>query len=281
MKRITRLMLLVSTGIAALTSACNFFAQPGDLQTENLQNEVAQTQIAAVRATATVNADRLMVTLENAQTAVGNVDLQSTRIAATLVAAGMTFVDASSITVAAPTAAPDSGGVNPQIANPLITPGVPQISSQGSAQGDRPLVQATPTHVSQQSADPNAPSLTNLTLTDTVGSDDCAIGSTNQFTTSTTDIYVVATANNVQPDTTLSATFSLEGQVIQTYPWTPGFEIDGACIWFHLPSDEVTFTPGNWSVTLTVNGASVGAPLAFTIESSTPTEIDITPQSGG
>lgn len=280
MKRITRLMLLASTGIAALTSACNFFAQPGDLQTESLQNEVAQTQIAAVRATATVNADRLMVTLENAQTAVGNVDLQSTRIAATLVAAGMTFVDASDITVAAPTAAPDSGA-NPQIANPLITPGVPQISSQGSAQGDSPLVQATPTAPSQQSVDPNAPSLTNVTLTDTVGSDDCAVGSTSQFTTSTTDIYLVATANNIQPDTTLSAAFSLEGQVIQSYPWTPGFEIDGACIWFHLPSDEVTFTPGNWSVALTVNGAPVGAPLAFTIESSTPTEIDTTAQSGG
>ncbi len=95
------ILLLVSQ--QTLLSACNFFSQPADLQTENLQNEVAQTQIAAVRATATVNADRLMITLENAQTAVGNADLQSTRIVATLMAQGTLFVDASGITPVAPT----------------------------------------------------------------------------------------------------------------------------------------------------------------------------------
>lgn len=283
MKRITLFMLLASTCVAALTSACNFFTQPGDFQTESLQNEIAQTQISAVRATATVNADRLMVTLENAQTAVGNVDLQSTRIAATLIAAGMTFVDASNITPVVPTdGAPGNSGTNPQIANPLITPGVPQVSSQGSAQGDSPLVQATPTpEAFQQAANPNAPSLSNISLTTTVGDDDCAVNPTTQFTTGATDIYAVATAHNIQPDTELVATFLREGQVIQTYPWTPGFAIDGACIWFHLPSDEVTFTPGNWSAALTVNGAAAGAPIAFTIDGESPTEINLTPVTNG
>ncbi len=279
------MMLAAGAGIVALTSACNFFSQPGDLQTESLQNQVAQTQIAAVRATATMNSDRLLVTLENAQTAVGNVDLQSTRIASTLIAAGMAFVDASQITPVVPTTVSsgdsDFTTTSPRVANPLMTPVAPQVNSQGSAQGDSSLVQATPTVVFQPTGDPNAPGLLNITLTDTVGSDDCATNPSTRFSTSTADIYVVATAHKIQPETTLTATFSLEGQVIQTYPWTPGFEIDGACIWFHLPSDEVTFTPGNWSVALTVNDSPVGAPIPFSIESDTPTEINLTPETSG
>lgn len=282
MKPISRTIILA--GVVALTGGCNFFTQPGDLQTESLQNEVAQTQIAAVRATATVNADRLMVTLENAQTAVGSVDLQSTRIASTLIASGMAFVDASDITPVVPTQGAgvpgDSDFTGPQIANPLLTPGVPQVNSQGSAQGDSSLVQATATAIAQPQVDASAPNLINITLSEAVGSDDCAVNPTNRFSASATDIYVVATAHNIQPDTTLSATFLLDGQQVQSYPWTPGFEMDGVCIWFHMPSDEVAFTPGNWSVALTVNGAAVGAPIAFTIESDTPSEINITEETG-
>jgi hypothetical protein len=282
MKRFTRIMLLAGTSVAVLTGACNFFSQPADLQTESLQIEVAQTQIAAVRATATVDADRLMVTLENAQTAVGNVDLQSTRIASTLVAAGMTFVDASEITPIIPTeAAPNDSGANPQIANPLITPGVPQVSSEGNAQGDSSLVRATPTVDFQAPVDANTPNLINIALAEAVGSDDCAVSPTTQFSASATDIYVVATARNIQPDTALVATFSREGQTVQTYPWTPGFAIDGACIWFLMPSDEVPFTPGNWTVALTVNGTAVGAPIPFAINSETPSEISVAPGTGG
>ncbi len=153
MKRLTIFLLLTSS--IALLSACNFFSQPADLQTENLQNEIAQTQIADVRATATVNADRLMTTLENAQTAVGNADLQSTRIVATLMAQGTPFVDASGITPAALTAPPQSVDLPtsavPQVANPLLTP---QVSGDGSARGDSQLVPVTPTVVVQQQQQP-------------------------------------------------------------------------------------------------------------------------------
>lgn len=271
-------------GVTLLTGACNFFAQPGDIQTESLQNEVAQTQIAAVRATATVNADRLLVTLENAQTAVGNVDLQSTRIASTLIASGMAFVDASQITPVVPTeAAPDGGATPfPQVANPLLTPGVPQVSSQGSAQGDSPLVQATAiTPINPATVDPNMPSLTNIVLSQQVGSDDCAINPATSFDASATDIYVVATANNIQADTELVATFLRDGQVIQTYPWTPGFDMNGVCIWFHLPASEVDFIPGNWSVSLTINGGAASTPIAFTIGGENPAQINITEETGG
>jgi hypothetical protein len=282
MRRFARLMILM--GISALTGACNFFAQPGDYQTESLQNEVAQTQIAAVRATATVNADRLLVTLDSAETAVGNVNLQSTRIASTLIASGMAFVDASAITPVAPTEAvpEDASTPFPQVANPLLTPGVPQVSSEGSAQGDSLLVQPTPTTaLNPPTIDPNSPSLTNISLSEQVGSDDCALNPATSFSVSATDIYVVATANNIQANTELVATFARDGQIVQTYPWTPGFAMNGVCFWFHLPASEVEFVPGNWSVVLTVNGTAASTPIPFTIGEASPNEINVTPETGG
>lgn len=283
MKRFAQWMLLFggSTVASLLLSACNFFNQPADLQTESLQNELAQTQIAAVRATATVNADRVLITLESAQTAVGNVNLQSTRIASTLIAGGMAFVDASAITPVASvqdmnmaTSTPNS-----QIANPLLTPGAPVVNSGGAAQGDTSLIQTTPTVPADQSAntvpaDPNAPNLANITLTDTVGADDCPVAAANVFTESTTEIYVTAVGNNISAGTTIDSTWWLNGNQMQYYSWTPDFAVNGACIWFRLPASEVTFTPGNWTVDLTIGGAAAGS-ASFTIEGTTPNEIDV------
>lgn len=268
-----------------LLSACNFFNQPADLQTENLQNELAQTQIAAVRATATLNADRMLITLESAQTAVGNVNLQSTRIASTLIAGGMSFVDANAITPVASTQDVSIATSTPgsQIANPLLTPGAPVVNSGGAAQGDSALVPTTPTapgdSSSDQSAenvqvDPSAPSLTSITLTDAVGADDCPISSSTSFSASTTEIYVTAVGNNIPASATLDSIWWLEGAQMQNYSWTPGFAVNGVCIWFRLPSSEVTFTPGNWSVDLTIDGAPAGS-LGFTITGDAPNEIDL------
>ncbi|MBI1259608.1 MAG: hypothetical protein GC204_19240 [Chloroflexi bacterium] len=285
MKRFTPKILLISALI--FLSACNFFSQPVDLQTENLQNEQAGTQIAAVRATATGNADRMIVTLSSAQTAVGEVDQQSTRIVATLIAQGTLFVDGSVITPVLPTLAPqsDTGSPIPQIANPLLTPGAPQVSGQGSAQGDAALVPTAPPAdqqaVVQPTFDPNGPSLTQIALSEKVGSDDCPLNPTTSFSTSATDIYITAVANNVGQGDTLTADFSVNGQTIKSYSWSPDFAIHGACIWFHMPPSDVEYTPGNWSVALTLNGAAVGSPIPFSITSDVPNQIDLTAGSGG
>ncbi len=289
MKRYALMSLLISLG--ALASACNFFSQPVDLQTENLQNEQAQTQISAVRASATVFADRLQVTLENAQTEVGNIDLQSTRIASTLIANGMAFVDASGITAVVPTDVPQVvGSPIPQIANPLLTQGPPPVSGSGSASGDASLFQSTATlplaqptadsNTNNSSANSSGARLSSIVLTDKVGSNDCPVGSATSFSSSATDIYVTAIANNVTANSTLTADFTLGGQEMKTYTWSPGFDIKGACIWFHMPSSDVTFTPGNWSVALAIDGAAAGS-ANFSITGDTPNQINLTPGTGG
>lgn len=282
MQRFAQLTLLFGGSALAslLLSACNFFNQPADLQTENLQNEQAQTQIAAVRATATINADRMLITLESAQTAVANVDLQSTRIASTLIAGGMAFVDASAITPVASTQEESVATSTPgaQIANPLLTPGAPVVNSGGAAQGDSALIPTTPNAPDDQAtediqADPNAPNLTDIRLTDAIGADDCPVSATNSFSSSTTEIYVTAVGNNIPASATLDSIWYLEGTQVQDYSWSPGFAVDGVCIWFRLPSSEVAFTPGNWSVELMIDGVAAGA-LDFTMTGDEPAEID-------
>jgi hypothetical protein len=285
MKRFTSLILIASVLISL--SACNFFTQPVDLQTENLENEQAGTQISMVRATATVNADHMAVTISSAQTAVGAVDQQSTQIVATLVAQGTLIVDPSGITPVIPTLAPqaDNGSPVPQISNPLLTPGAPQVNNQGSAQGDSALVPNTQPTAAQQVAQPSAngsgPSLTNIALTEKVGKDDCPVNTTTSFSTSATDIYVTAVANNVGTSNTLSADFSVNGQSMKTYSWSPKFTIKGACIWFHMPSSDVQFTAGNWTVALAIDGTPIAAPIPFTITDNVPNQINVTPETGG
>jgi hypothetical protein len=276
MKRLPQLILTLGMGV--FLSACNFFTQPADLQTEN-QNEQAETQIAAVRATATVNADRLLITLENAQTAVGNIDLQSTRIASTLIASGMAFVNASDITpVLEATQPAQAGNPNvPVIANPLLTPNAPVVTGSGSAQGDSQLFPATATTnapaPTQPATNPNAP-LSQITLTREVGADDCPVGSTTSFSSGDSEIYVTAVANTLATNT-ITASFALNGQEVQSYSWSPGFDIQGNCIWFLMPASEVTFTPGSWTVSFDVDGTPVGAPIPFSISSDTPEQIDV------
>ncbi len=286
MKRIISFSLIFSA--CALLCACNFFSPPVDLQSENL--EVAQdgTQIAAVRATATVNADRLLSTLTGAQTAVGEVDLQSTQIAATLIAQGTLIIDANAITPAAPsdnsvqTQSQSNTNDIPQVANPLLTPGAPQVNSQGSAQGNSALVQTTATQPAPPVGNPNNTNspLSQIELATQVGSDDCAINPTTSFSASATDIYVVAVAN-IAANSNLTATFSANGQEVKTYPWKPGFAVHNKCIWFHLPASDVAFTPGNWTVTLAVDGQQIGQPTAFVIESGQPNQLNVTSEVGG
>lgn len=276
-------------------SGCNFFSQPGDFQTESLQLENAETQIAAVRNTATVSADQLLITLEYAQTSVANVELQSTRISATLMAQGTAFIDVGEITFTTPepsaldAVAPDGDTTIesipptqpdlPAIANPLLTPGAAATLSavtpqggagEGAARGDAPLVPQTPSPViASPTPDPNAPTLTQIALSTTVGADDCPTNATTSFSSGAAGIYIGAVAQNVTAGTTLSSTWYLEGSQIAFYDWTPDFAINGACVWFYLPAEEASeaggFLPGNWSVELAVNGLRVGTPLNFSV----------------
>lgn len=259
--------IILMIALALSLSACNFFTQPTDIQTENLQSELARTQIASIRASATVSAAELAITSSFAQESIQNVELQSTRIAATLVAQGTVFIDLPPLQVQSdfPTQEPSinvqpnvTETVFPEIANPLITQGA-------SARGDATIVPPTQIPLAQSTSDGNPATLTNLQVSARVGADDCALSPSTSFSQGISELYVSAVAQNVTAGTLISSRWVHDGTEAAYYDWRPTFDINGACIWFHLPGDEVSLTAGDWTVQLAIDGTPVGNSVAFTI----------------
>jgi hypothetical protein len=199
------------------------------------QNISLETQIAEVRQTATVDAERLQITLEYMGTLVGRAEGQQALIQATQVAR----VTQGSLPLATPFMTVDAAS--------LTTP------------QDQALI--TPTPNSGQ------PGLTDVVMAPGVGSNDCALNPTSAFSTSTEEIYVVATGVNIPAGTNIAARFSIAGQEIR-HEFTPDFAIDGNCLWFFIDQNDLIFTAGTWSVTLELNNVAVTSPIAFTIADS-------------
>lgn len=203
------------------------------------QNATLQSEIGAVRQTATVDAERLQITVDYMGTLIGRAEEQRALLQATLVARG---TDPSNIAPQFNTPFPTPGGVNP---NPALVP----MSTPEQTE----IVQETTT-----------PALVNYTIASGVGNDDCAINNVSTFTTADSEIYVVATGENIASGTNIAARFSVGGQEIR-HDFTPDFDIDGACVWFFIDQNDLEFRPGTWSVQLELNGVSASPPIPFTI----------------
>lgn len=271
------LNLITISVLALILSACNFFTPPQNQPLDLLVDNSDATQISALRGSATSQSDLLMGTLEAVNTSVRAVEQQSTRIASTLIAQGTTVVDVSHLTPFSPTQlAFSNSGVNSaqfdQSVQPFVTPG-------GGALGNVPL-NVPPTqpaiNFTEQQVQPTeevvnvnvtTPQLTNITLTLNVGADDCPIGSTSSVSSSANDVYVTAYAQNLTASNTLTSRWMFEGAEMVTYSWSPSGNINGACIWFHMPASAVAYTPGNWSVEVLLDGI-VSATIPFSITGS-------------
>ncbi|MDZ4767246.1 MAG: hypothetical protein SGI73_22110 [Chloroflexota bacterium] len=273
-----------------LLGACNFFAPETSVQLLDTENQAFSTQIADVRATATTLSDFLLATQQVGQTAVRAVDQQSTRIASTLVARGMLVIDSSGIVPIAPTPLSidavmagvnggDSAAFNPQLVTPMVTgdgaargsiavgPTPALVASPTPIPGFAPLNPTTPPNLPavDNRAGNGAPALTNVAFSSSVGVDDCPISPTTTFSGSASSIYVSAVGQMLTSSNVVSSRWLLDGVEQVIYTWSPSALVDGACIWFYITPEGVPFTPGSWSVELTIDGATVST-SGFTIE---------------
>ena len=235
--------LILIAGLALLLGACA--NDSSREQTLVAENQVLSTHIASVRGTATIEADQRMATLETSQTEVRLAENQNQSLQATLVDQGF---------------APEAiEAVNPAAAT--LSPTAPS-PSPGAVSTHPP----TPTPRTESSE----PSLSNVVMASGVRDDDCAQDRRTQFTPDDEEIYVVATANNVSAGTTLASRWLREGQEVAAFDFTPDFDINNACVWFFIDQTDATFTPGNWSVTLEINGASAATAQFSIQEASSP-----------
>ena len=199
-----------------------------------------ETQIVAVRETATIDAERLLITVEYMGTLVGRAEEQRLQLQATLVARD------------APLGA-NNGGI--PATSPLATP-------EGAMENAVPT--PDPAQPVEAPENPGQPALQNVVIAPGVGSDDCAINITSNFTTSTAEIYIVATGVNIPAGTNIAARFAIAGQEIR-HDFTPDFDINGSCIWFFIDQNDLEFRAGTWSVQLELNGTPASQPMPFTI----------------
>lgn len=229
--------------VALLITACSGDSGAVELTLVS-QNVSLSTQIADVRSTVTVEADRLRVTAVYMETAIAQTRLQNQRLAATIEALG-----GNAALVAPIASTPTSDMVNPSLPEATAASGAPPLNET----------------VQVATGTPAAPALYNVVTARGVGANDCALAPVSSFTTADTNIYVVATASNIAPGMRLASRWYLAGSEVIMHDFTPDFAINQNCVWFYIDSSETVFTPGNWTVQLEINGQPAGEPAAFTI----------------
>ena len=235
--KLTALMILLAS---VLIAGCQ---RQNEVELTLVAQKISlETQIGAIRETATVDAERLQITVDYMGTLVGRAEEQRSQLQATLVARG---VDPSSI-----------GAADSQLTTPFPTPDSGVVNNVPGA--TQPILTLEPT------PEITIPSLQNITMAPGVGSDDCAVNPTSSFSVDTPEIYVVATGVNITAGTNVAARFAIAGQEIR-HDFTPDFDIDGNCLWFFIDQNDLAFTAGTWSVLLELNGTAASSPIPFTI----------------
>lgn len=237
--------------IALLLAACG----PGAVDpTLVAEHDALSTQIVDLRGTATVLFDQMALTAEFAGTSVARERRRNLELIATLQSFGL---DPTALAQVSPQPLPQSTPTPlPQAQPGVITP-VPVTNAVPPAGGNVIIPTATL----------GAPTVFNVMTAENVGENDCAIGQMSSFSSSAERIYVAATAANITPGTVLgSQWYDAANSLLVSHDFTPDFEINGSCIWFFVDQTDFPFTPGNYTVQLTINGAAAGPLVPFTIQ---------------
>lgn len=226
------------------------------------QIDARSTHLHALYVTATVEFERLSVTLEHLETRIARVRNERGEIIATLQMRG---VDTSVLPGEAPAPAPTAeidwlAGAAGEIPTP----------SPSSAIQITPFATTTPRGMlpSQPTFAETGPlRLRDITLARAVGSDDCASQVTTQFLTTDARIYIVARAVDVSAGTVITSRWMQDGVELVTFDFIPDFVIENACIWFYVEQVDFPFVVGAYTVQLFLNGLPATSPVPFTVVS--------------
>lgn len=243
--------------VLLLATAC--MSDPSAGQTAAAANATLGTQVALRRVTATYDADRRFVTQSALETSAALAQRRQGQIVSTLAELGYPTPDVRQITPAAlPT--------NPAFALNTPTPDVFETASGGitrAAPTTDPFVTPdTPTPTpgpATNTPDPSLPRVENVVMSTGVGNDDCANGVTSTFTSSASEIYVVASAFNVPRGATIASRWFRGAEDLTRFEFAPDFDINGACIWFFADQTDFAFNAGAYRVEIEINGNGVGA----------------------
>ena len=246
---------------AVLLAACGGVS-PGE-QTLEVQRENIATQLHGLQTTATVETERLQITLEYVETRIARAEEQRGEMLATLAERGL---DINQLPSVATLPARPTENVAPalNLDETAILTATPVIEI--TPHNVTPTVPPAPPVLTL--IDSGTISLRDIVMAASVGVNDCAAQVTNRFAPTSERIYIVARAVEVSASAVISARW-FRGEVELTqFDYVPGFVIEDACIWFYADQTDFEFLPGDYTVSLLLNGAPASPPIPFTIGSN-------------
>jgi hypothetical protein len=96
--------------------------------------------------------------------------------------------------------------------------------------------------------------------------DGCVQTPSSLFGVNDTIIYATARALNMRAGTEMTAEWSFGGQVVYTFSFVVDVDDPDYCLWFSITPQDVTFTPGDWTVSMLANGAPIASAVSFRID---------------
>lgn len=218
---------LLFVGIFAL-AAC----EASDAQlTVEAGHELASTDMAILRSTATVARARMQTTQDFALTRVAEIGKDEQSLRSTLGALGTVGPLVRNLSSGAAASTPWTG--------PTDAP---------AARGD-------------------AARLDDIALASGKDRQGCAIDRNPRFTSDSAEIYVIARAYNIPVGAVISSSWRQLGREVASISFRTSYPIHGDCLWLFIDQSDAAFAPGRWSVELRLDGQVLGL-LPFQIFAS-------------
>lgn len=216
------LTLLTLSGLAAC-------APPDPESPIELTAAGLETQIALIRRSATVAAERLQITVVGARSQLEQIRNNTTALSGTLTARGYDPAVISSPTVAVVHTFPAIAAALPT-ATPLVITPPPSPST------------------TEASALPAEPSLSDFRIGLEVDDDDCVAAPLTSLPANASTIYTSARAQNLPAGSQLRTRWFAAGAERTSLNYSPDFAIQDNCVWFFITPNETPFVPGAWEV---------------------------------
>ena len=200
---------------------------PIELTSSNLN-----TQIAAIRRSATVAAERLQITVVGARAQLEQIQRNYDSLSGTLAARGYDPASLREPTTAAGGGARTNVPAAPPTATPLII---------------------TPPATAETL---NAPRLSDFRIGREVGADDCIATPLSAMAVNAPAIYTSARAENLPAGARLRTLWYAAGEERTSLTYSPDFAIEDHCVWFFINPSDTPFIPGDWEVRWELDGVS-------------------------
>lgn len=237
---------------------------------------LAGTSLADLRVTASVQAARAETTLDFMGTRSSLAATQSIFLEETLIATGFApdrlatqrQLSLGSSPTPLPTFTPlpeSTENINPVSSTLALspTPGAPPVTINAPRS-------PVPTATSLIEPTPDFGGLLrgNLLTATGAGDNGCGTGVTSIFGMDVSEIYVILPVFNITANSyTFAARWQRDGQPVgPVYDFTPDFDADELCIWFFVDESDFEFLPGNYTVTIDINGQIGAGPIPFIIQ---------------